>query len=57
MNNFYYSTDSEEHLINIGDKEEDQWDELTRIEMEEDLMDSWDNYMDSNHPCFTAEEE
>jgi len=57
MNNFYYSTDSEEHSINIGEKSEDQWDELTRIEMEEDLTDSWDKFMESDHSYFTAEEE
>ena len=52
MSELYYSTESEEHLTNIGDKDDDQWDELTRIEMEEDLLDSWDLH----HPCYTSEE-
>ena len=52
MSKLYYSTESEEHLINIGDKDDDQWDELTRIEMEEDLLDSWDLH----HPCYASEE-
>lgn len=39
-----YSTDSEEHLINTGEKSEPQWCELTDEEAKQDIMDSWDMY-------------
>ena len=42
MGDLYYSTGSDTHLINIGEKAEDQWDELTEMELEEDIMDMWD---------------
>lgn len=41
----YYSTDSEEHLINTKQKEEPQWDELTSEQLDEELADSWDMFM------------
>ena len=37
MSEFYYSTDSEEHLINIGEKQEPQWDKVTEEELWEDI--------------------
>ena len=44
MSDLIYSTESEEHKINIGEKEEPQWCELTEEELKWDLMDSWDTY-------------
>ncbi len=39
-----YSTDTDEHKINTGEKQEPQWCVLTEEEMKQDLMDSWDDY-------------
>ena len=45
MSDVVYKTDSDEHLINIGEKSEPQWDYLTEQDLEQDLYDSWDlNY-------------
>lgn len=41
MSEFYYSTDSEEHLIDIGEKQEPQWDALTDWELAEELSESF----------------
>lgn len=49
---FYYSTDSNEHLINIGEKSEPQWDYLTEQEISEDIN-AWNDFLDDelhNHP-------
>lgn len=42
-NRYYYSTDSEDHLINIGERQEPQWDDLTSWELNEDLVDSFND--------------
>ena len=47
MSDIYYSTDSVEHLVNIGKKSEEQWCELTEDEIQEDIHamnDYWDKY-------------
>jgi len=41
-----YSTDSDEHLINIGEKSEPQWCELTDAEIKEDVN-ALNDYLDS----------
>ena len=42
---FVYSTDSDEHLENIGEKSVPQWDELTDIELSEDIQ-AVNDYLD-----------
>ena len=42
MSDVVYSTDSDEHLVNIGEKSEPQWDYLTHQDLDQDLYDSWD---------------
>jgi hypothetical protein len=44
MSDVIYSTDSDEHLINTGEKSDIQWCELTDEEVNQDIMDSWDIY-------------
>ena len=44
MSDVIYKTDSDEHLINIGEKSDGQWCELTDLEVKQDIMDSWDMY-------------
>ena len=44
MSDVIYRTDSDEHLINVGEKQEPQWCELTDEEIKQDIMDSWDMY-------------
>tara|TARA_R110000850_G_scaffold273034_1_gene408759 strand:+ start:72 stop:221 length:150 start_codon:yes stop_codon:yes gene_type:complete len=39
-----YSTESDEHLINTGKKQEEQWCYITTEEVNQDIMDSWDIY-------------
>jgi hypothetical protein len=44
MADVIYRTDSDEHLINTGEKLEPKWYELTEEEIEQDIIDSWDMY-------------
>ena len=44
MSELFYSTDSDEHKINTGERQEEQWCELTDEEIKQDIMDSWDLY-------------
>ena len=44
MSYVVYSTDSDEHLVNIGEKSEPQWDYLTEQDLEQDQYDSCDMY-------------
>jgi len=53
MSDFYYSTDSDKHLENIGEKQEAQWDEQYDMELWEDLIESWDNYNQDNYDDFS----
>ena len=48
MSDVIYSTDSEEHLINTGVIQEEQWCELTEFEMIEDIK-AMDDYLEQRH--------
>lgn len=42
MDDVVYKTDSDEHLVNIGEKSESQLDLLTEQDLNDYLYDSWD---------------
>ena len=44
MNDVIYSTDSDEHLVNIGEKSEPQWCEQTEEDLMNDLQDMYDSW-------------
>jgi hypothetical protein len=46
MNECVYNTDSDEHLINIGEKSQPQMCLIEQLELEQELADSWDVFMD-----------
>ena len=50
-----YSTDSDEHLINIGEKAEPHWDYFTQQEIQEDI-DAWNDYLDDELNNYNPED-
>tara|TARA_R110000851_G_scaffold317339_1_gene480780 strand:+ start:11482 stop:11652 length:171 start_codon:yes stop_codon:yes gene_type:complete len=48
MTDIVYSTDSEEHLINIGELSQPDWDIFTQAELQEDI-EAMNNYLDQQH--------
>jgi hypothetical protein len=49
MTTITYSTDSDEHLINIGEKTEPDMDLMEALDLEQQLHDDWDAFME-HHP-------
>lgn len=45
MSDVIYSTDSDKHLINIGEKTEPHIDLMEALDLEQQLQDSWDDFM------------